>query len=115
MPDSASEIPFEIDCQQVNALQAGDESFVLLDVRTPQEHAVANLGGATFIPMQEIVERATELNEHRESRIVVFCHHGGRSERVAHWLRQQGFDKAQNMVGGIDAWAVLVDPSLSRY
>ena len=115
MPDSHAEIPFEIDCQQVQALREGDESLLLLDVRTPQEHDTANLPDAVLLPMQEIVERAGELEPHRDRRVVVFCHHGGRSERVAHWLRQQGFAKAQNMLGGIDAWAIQIDPTLPRY
>lgn len=115
MTSPASEFPFEIDCQQVSVLRSADEEFLLLDVRTNEEHAIANLADAKLLPMQEIVERAAELDAHRESRVVVFCHHGGRSERVAAWLRQQGFDKAQNMVGGIDAWAVQIDPSMSRY
>ena len=115
MPDSTAEIPFEIDCQQVKQLLDGDEPFLLLDVRTPDEHAVVNLSDAVLLPMQEIVERASELAPHQDSRVVVFCHHGGRSERVAHWLREQGFAKAQNMVGGIDNWAVQIDTSLPRY
>ena len=115
MPESAAELPFEIDCHQVKHLSDSDDSFLLLDVRTPAEHAIANLPGAVLLPMQEIVERSDELTPHKDSRVVVFCHHGGRSERVAYWLREQGFTMAQNMVGGIDAWATQIDASLPRY
>jgi rhodanese-related sulfurtransferase len=45
----------------------------------------------------------------------VHCHHGGRSLRVVRWLREQGFSRAQSMAGGIDQWAVDIDPSLPRY
>jgi rhodanese-related sulfurtransferase len=50
-----------------------------------------------------------------DGRIVVICHHGVRSLNVANWLRNQGFDQAQSLRGGIDAWARDVDPAVMRY
>ena len=64
--------------------------------------------------MREIPARIAELGA-KEDRIVVHCHHGGRSQRVTQFLRQQGYDQAQNMAGGIDAWSLDVDPSVPRY
>ena len=115
MSTDANQLPFEIDCQGVKALQEAGESFQMLDVRTPEEHQVASLPETTLLPIQEIADRVGELDPHRNNRIVVFCHHGGRSERVAAWLREQGVEGAQNMTGGIDAWAVQIDPPLPRY
>jgi rhodanese-related sulfurtransferase len=40
---------------------------------------------------------------------------GGRSLRVAHWLTQQGFTNVKSMAGGIDQWAIQIDPALPRY
>ena len=54
-----------------------------------------------------------ELN--REDEVVVLCHTGVRSGMVAQWLRAQGFERAWNLQGGIDAWALTVDPTLKRY
>jgi len=50
-----------------------------------------------------------------EDHIVVVCHHGVRSMNVTAWLRQQGFEKAQSMRGGIDAWSRRVDGTLPTY
>ena len=50
-----------------------------------------------------------------EERLVVVCHHGVRSMNVTAWLRRQGFEKAQSLRGGIDAWSVEVDPKVARY
>ena len=61
----------------------------------------------------EEVER--ELAPHRDRRIVVHCHLGGRSLQVAQWLRSQGFGRAQSMAGGIDTWACDIDKTLRRY
>jgi rhodanese-related sulfurtransferase len=51
----------------------------------------------------------------RDRSLAVICHHGGRSAQATAWLRNQGFDLATNVAGGIDAWARNVDPTLSRY
>ncbi|HCN79444.1 MAG TPA: hypothetical protein DIT13_19955, partial [Verrucomicrobiales bacterium] len=47
--------------------------------------------------------------------LIIYCHHGMRSQRAAAWLRQHGFRNAQSMRGGIDAWADLIDPAMPRY
>ena len=59
--------------------------------------------------------RVGELESFKSKEVVVHCHHGGRSLKVANWLRQQGFSKAQSMAGGIDEWAAEIDKSLTRY
>lgn len=111
MPD----FPLEISCQAVKAqLDAGDD-FVLLDCREADEYAVAKIASARFLPMSEIEHRIGELAGDRDRQIVVHCHHGGRSLRVAKWLRQQGFDAAQSMAGGIDAWSIEIDAGVPRY
>ena len=87
---------------------------LLLDVREPEELHLAAIAGATHIPMGDIPMRANqELDP--EAHIVVVCHHGVRSLNVTHWLRQQGFERAQSMRGGIDRWARTVDPTVPVY
>ena len=116
MTKSSADLPFEIDVRSVQQLlAAGDESVLLIDCREPAEHATAHIKGATLIPMKTIPQRLAELEPYRDGRIVVHCHHGGRSARVTNWLRQQGFASAQNMTGGIDAWSLEVDPAVPQY
>jgi rhodanese-related sulfurtransferase len=50
-----------------------------------------------------------------DERYLVVCHHGVRSMNVAFWLRGQGFEQAQSVRGGIDAWAAEVDAGVARY
>ena len=86
----------------------------LLDVREPWEYELAAIPGSRLIPMGEIPGRALqELEE--ESPILVLCHHGMRSLSVAAWLRQQGFEKAQSIRGGIHAWSNFIDPTIRCY
>ena len=95
-------------------MSEGSEQFMLLDVREPWEFETARIEGAKLIPMGDVPSRAhQELDP--EDHIVVYCHHGVRSLNVTAWLRQQGFEKAQSMAGGIDAWSRTVDPKVPVY
>ncbi len=105
---------FEISASQVKSLQKRGEAFTLLDVREPWELEKARMEGAKHIPMGDVPTRGhQELDP--DEHIVVVCHHGVRSLTVTNWLRQQGFEKAQSMRGGIDGWARTVDPKVPLY
>lgn len=111
----AEELPLEIDCQSVASKLGSQDDFVLIDCREADEYATVNIAGARLLPMSELAGRVGELEEQRNHQIAVHCHHGGRSMKVAQWLRNQGYAKAQSMAGGIDAWAQEIDRSLPRY
>ena len=66
------------------------------------------------MPMGEVAARANQELDPDE-RVVVLCHHGIRSMNVTVWLRNQGYEQAQSVRGGIDAWSAEVDPTVSRY
>lgn len=115
MTPSSSDLPIEINCQSVKQMLDDQADFLLVDCREQEEYAIANLPQALFIPMSQITSRVGELEPHREGRIVVHCHHGARSLRVAAWLRQNGFAAVQSMAGGIHAWAEQIDRTLATY
>ena len=108
-------LPLHVDVRTVKDLLDDGEDFLLLDCREADEYALVHIAQARHVPMGEIANRVGEIEPQRQKRIVVHCHHGGRSLKVTQWLRQQGFVRAQNMSGGIDAWSLLVDTSLPRY
>jgi rhodanese-related sulfurtransferase len=90
------------------------DAAVLLDVREPWEFHSASLPDSLLMPMGDVTSRAhAELDP--DAHIVVLCHHGQRSLSVAMWLRGQGFERAQSLAGGIDAWSRVIDPSVPRY
>jgi rhodanese-related sulfurtransferase len=112
---SSGESPLEIDVRDVNAMRARGEDFVLLDVREQDEYDLVHIESSRLVPMSQIQSRLDELKPLQDKPIIVHCHHGGRSERVTHWLRANGFAHVQNMTGGIDAWAAEIDPTMTRY
>lgn len=87
--------------------------LIVLDVRQPEEIAIAAIAGSVNIPMNELPARLAELNP--EAPIAVICHHGMRSEMAARFLLKNGFTSVANLAGGIDAWSVAVDASVPRY
>lgn len=90
---------------------------VVLDVREPGELQVVSVQAQGFvlltIPMNSVPARLSELDP--EQPIACLCHHGARSMQVAHFLSGRGFEQVANIAGGIDAWAIELDPTLARY
>jgi rhodanese-related sulfurtransferase len=93
----------------------GDCQFV--DVREPQELELAQVDGFQNLPLSEFGEWSgkimTLLDPEKET--LVMCHHGMRSAQMCQWLSQQGFTNVKNVVGGIDAYSLVVDASVPRY
>jgi rhodanese-related sulfurtransferase len=87
---------------EVSVAEVGDESF-LLDVREPDEWAAGHAPAAHHVPMMELLARLDELPADRD--LVVVCRVGSRSAQVVAYLRQQGWDRASNLAGGMAAWA----------
>ena len=87
----------------------------LLDVREVEENQFVALPNSKLIPLRDIPQRMHEIAAWKDEEVVVYCHHGIRSQHAIGWLRQQGFSKLRNLTGGIDRWTSEVDPSLRRY
>ncbi|BDZ55173.1 HesA/MoeB/ThiF family protein [Agromyces marinus] len=105
--------PGEVDAATLAAELATAGAPVLLDVREPWEAEIAAIPGATLIPLGELEERAAGLDP--AASVVVICHLGVRSRLAADRLAAAGFDRVRNLTGGIDAWALAVDPDVMRY
>lgn len=105
----------EISCEEVHAKRRRGDRFLLLDCREPHEWDAVHLNDAQLLPMSVIAERIGELESSKQQEVIVYCHHGGRSLRVANWLSQQGFSNVKSMAGGIDEWAIRIEPGLPRY
>ena len=98
---------------ELNAQLQGNGKVVLLDVREPHEWDICHIPGATLIPEGDITARMYELDMADE--IALYCRTGIRSARALKNLRESGFTKLRNLVGGIHGWADDVDPSIPKY
>lgn len=93
------------------------DELQLIDVREPQEVAIAYIAGFNILPLSQFADWAihlqTKFQPHVET--LVICHHGIRSAQMCQWLSHQGFTNVKNIAGGIDAYSLLVDPTVPRY
>lgn len=108
MPES-----LEISATAVKGKLDAGEDFHFVDVREPEEFAMARIEGARLIPMRSVPAALAELDDDRP--VVVFCHHGVRSLNVANWLREHGIEQVWSMAGGIDLWSLQIDAKVPRY
>jgi adenylyltransferase/sulfurtransferase len=112
-PARPGDVEFNISPADLKArMDRGDVPF-LLDVREPQEYQIARLPGGVLVPPGDLVARQGELDPDVE--IIVYCHHGVRSANATAYLRSAGFPLTRNLVGGIDAWSLEIDPTVPRY
>ncbi len=98
-------------------LSSGDANIQLVDVREPQELAIASIDGFVNLPLSEFVEWGDQVPTmfNPDAETLVLCHHGIRSAQMCQWLLAQGFTNVKNIVGGIDAYSLLVDSSIPQY
>jgi rhodanese-related sulfurtransferase len=92
---------------------ASREPPALVDVREPWEFDLCRIEGSILVPLSELARRLEELPRGRT--LVMVCHTGRRSQNAAMFLAQSGFNDVQNLKGGVEGWAVEVDPSMKRY
>ena len=88
------------------------EDVQLIDVREPYEYQIAQIGGK-LIPQNDVPNRLAEIDRDRE--VVVHCKSGGRSQRIAEFLKQAGYPNVSNLAGAILAWSEEIDPKMPKY
>jgi monothiol glutaredoxin len=98
--------------RDLKAALDASESIELLDVRTPEERAIAAIPSAVLLNEGEAA-RIESLP--RDTKLVLHCHHGGRSQQAAEQFISLGFTQVFNVIGGIDAWSQEIDPDVPRY
>lgn len=103
----------EISVLELKGRRDRGESPLVIDVREDWEVQLASIPGVVHVPMNQVPARMAEFS--RDDEIIVMCHAGGRSLRVAHFLANQGFTKVANLAGGIAAWSEQVDATVPQY
>ncbi len=92
-----------------------DQRPRLIDCREQDELAICRIEGHEWFPLGSFPATLEKLTADTGRGVVVYCHHGMRSQRAAAFLRAHGVENAFSMSGGIDAWSVDIDPAVPRY
>jgi len=102
----------QVDCRTVKAWLDQGEDFSFIDVRTPQELALASIPQAEALDYENS-EKYMSLPKDRK--IVFSCKSGMRSLDVAAYFVGHGFTQVHSMRGGIDAWRAEIDSKIPKY
>jgi rhodanese-related sulfurtransferase len=94
---------------------ANGQAYALIDCRQPWENELAALPDSKLIPTNELANRVEEITSLAGKTVVVYCHHGIRSQSAAAFLEKSGVKEVYSLTGGIDAWSCEVDPTVPRY
>ena len=87
--------------------------ILVLDVREPEEHQIANINGTRLLPLSTLPHRFSELDPQQP--YYIHCKAGGRSMTALRFLREQGFKHLKSVRGGISAWSDEIDRTVPKY
>ncbi len=108
----------EISPETVSALrETASSDFVLVDCREADELLLCEISGHVPLPLSQFPDVALAFanSDEPEKPVIVYCHHGMRSQHAALFLRQAGLKNSFSMSGGIDCWSREIDSNIPRY
>lgn len=87
----------------VDELNQHFSKYILLDARELEEYNVSHIPGSIWIGYEDFdLKRLIKIE--KESKIVVYCSVGFRSERIGEKLLEAGYLNTQNLQGSIFEW-----------
>jgi sulfur-carrier protein adenylyltransferase/sulfurtransferase len=99
----------------LDAREAGDIDFVLIDVREPNEFEIVSIDGAVLIPKGQFLDGTALEQLPSDKQIVLHCKVGARSAEALAVLKGAGFSDAIHVGGGIVAWVHQIEPDKPSY
>lgn len=103
----------EIDTKDLKKFLDEKEKVFLLDVRTHEENNICQIVDSVNVPLTNLSQNLDKIP--KDFLVVTICHHGIRSLKAAMILKQNGYDNVLSLEGGIHAWALHIEPTMSKY
>lgn len=97
--------------QLLEALEAGQDKLLVLDVRSEQEYESGHVPGAVNIPYDQLQSRVDEVKARQADRIVVYCESGRRAGKAEATLQEAGFDDVYDLDGHMREWRAEKRPT----
>ena len=105
--------PLEIEVEAFDRLRSRHPAPAVIDVREPFELEICGFAEALPMPLATLADRVRDIP--RDRRVIVVCHAGRRSLRAVEFLRARGITNSSSLKGGVEAWALRIDPTMARY
>ncbi len=106
-PNTPGQILKHLTPKEAHALiqqRKGDENFVILDVRTPQEFGQGYIEGAQNLDFYAKTFRTDLEKLDKTKTYLVYCRSGNRSRKTLSLMGEMKFNQAYNITGGIGEW-----------
>ena len=103
----------EVTGAELKSVLDSGRAITLLDVREPHEWEIARIAGARLTPLSQFDSFIPQLK--KDDDIYLYCYKGKRSMTALNKLKEAGFKNLHSLAGGIDKWAVEIDPKIPRY
>jgi adenylyltransferase/sulfurtransferase len=101
--------------EMLDARDAGEIDFLLVDVREPNEFEIVSIEGAVLIPKGQFLDGSALEGLPQDKQIVLHCKVGGRSAEALAVVKGAGFSDAIHVGGGILAWVHQIEPDKPAY
>ena len=101
--------------EMLDAREAGEREFILIDVREPGEYEIVNIPGAVLIPKNEFLMGDALEHLPQDKQVVLHCKSGVRSAEVLAVVKNAGFKDAIHVGGGVLAWVTQIEPEKPSY
>jgi molybdopterin/thiamine biosynthesis adenylyltransferase/rhodanese-related sulfurtransferase len=101
--------------EKLQAREAGNDDFLLIDVREPAEYEIVSIPGAVLVPKSQFFDGPALESLPHDKPIVLHCKSGGRSAEVLALLKDNGFSDATHVAGGVIAWVNNIEPEKIAY
>ena len=95
----------DITIAKAKQMMETSKDIILIDVRTQGEVDNGIIGNPLHIDISkpDFKQKIEALDKSKE--YIVYCAVGGRSGTAVKYMRQAGFDKSYNMMGGYKEWS----------
>ncbi|WP_076417213.1 rhodanese-like domain-containing protein [Colwellia sp. UCD-KL20] len=84
--------------------QPNDSSFIVLDVRTPQEFNAGHIKNAINVSHNTVKDNLSVLSKYKDKMVVVHCRSGKRALVAEHVLKENGFSNLRHLDGDMLGW-----------
>ncbi len=85
-------------------LMNNHEDMLVLDLRVAAEYKKGHIKGAKSVPLNEFAGSVEKFSAHRDKPVLIYCNSGNTATRAVKLLKKAGFEKINNLEGGIAAW-----------
>jgi rhodanese-related sulfurtransferase len=96
----------DIEVEELKERLEKKDAFVFVDVREAYEYEDDNLG-ALNIPLAQLPNKLSEIENHKDDEIIIHCRSGARSGNAKQFLESKGYTKVRNVLGGLLAYRNL--------